>query len=113
MDVHKDAETVLSEALQNYRREQVDVGFYAGYRHNIREVPQHMYHMWDGRHGSTNITTHCVERMSADISHISSTLQRAGLRAGALEKTEINKMLWLNLIKPAKSFWPSPILSVL
>ncbi len=67
--------------------------------------------MWDGTLGTIKETTHRIE-IKPGSKPVYTQPHRAGLKARAHEEEEINRMLSMGVIEPARSEWTSPIVLV-
>lgn len=65
--------------------------------------------MWDGRLGTIKAAKHRIELTPPNARPIHSVPYRAGPVARTFEKTEIDRLLRMDVIEPAQTEWASPI----
>lgn len=67
--------------------------------------------IWDGQQGCITFAKHGIELTSNEMRSVHCATYRAGPRTRKSEKTQIDRMLKVEIIKPAKAESATPILS--
>lgn len=83
---------------------------YAAYRTQFINLLEHFKEMWNGYFGKIITATHRYKLSSPDARPNRAVPDRAGSKARRAEKKEIDKMLALKVIEPAKAEHDSSIL---